>query len=393
MRIPRRTLSATAAVALLGALAACGSSGSSGSSGGGQAAGTGKLSSSVTADLNNALAKYESVPGWTAPGPAVNVAALAGKRVFVIPEIPNAFNNQLNTVMTQIAKKADIKLTIYANQGQVSQWAQGMSEAISQHPDLIILSAAPDPGELQPQLAAAKRAGIPVLVTHFYDNSSPPPPACTACAAGVSGLETAPFNTAATLMAQWATLKTGGSGVILAPVLSEVPITAGMVSSMQEVFHADCPACQVKVLTLPITDLGTPAFQTALQGAIQAMPKLNYIVDQIDGMVPATIAALRLAGRSKGVGIATYNGTPAILGNIQSNDFVTMDVGESAPWIAYSSMDQAFRLLAGKPIVKDSNPVRIWFAGNISQAGNPPSLVQGYGTAFESGFLKMWGLS
>src|SRR5258708_6222558 len=138
---------------------------------------------------------------------------------------------------------------------------------------------------------------------------------------------------------------------------------------------------------------GHPAFQTALQGAIQAMPKLNYIVDQIDGMVPATVAALRLEGRSKGVGIATYNGTPAILGNIQSKNFVTMDVGESAPWIAYSSMDQAFRLLAGKPTVQDDNPVRIWSGGNISQAGNPPSLVQGYGSAFESGFLKLWGLS
>lgn len=387
MRTQRRILSAAAVVALLGAVAACGSSGGSHAAGN-----SSKLSSSVTSALSSSVAKQESVPGWAAPGPSVNVGALAGKHVFVIPEIPNAFNNELNTVMTQIADKAHIRLTIYANQGQVSQWAQGMSEAISQHPNLIILSAAPDPGELQPQLAAAKRAGIPVLVTHFYDNSSPAAPACTACAAGVSGLETAPFNSAATLMAQWATLKTGGAGVILAPVLSEVPITAGMVSSMQSVFHADCPACQVKILTLPITDLGTPAFQTALQGAIQAMPKLNYIIDQIDGMVPATVAALRLEGR-KGVGIATYNGTPAILGDIQAKNFVTMDVGESAPWIAYSSMDQAFRLLAGKPTVKDSNPVRIWFAGNISQAGNPPSLIQGYGTAFESGFLKLWGLS
>lgn len=387
MRAQRRILSAAAAVALLGTVAACGSSGGSQSPGA-----SSKLSSSVSSTLSSSIANYQTVPSWTAPGPSVNVSALAGKSIFVIPEIPNAFNNELNTVMTQIADKAHIKLTIYANQGQVSQWAQGMSEAISQHPSLIILSAAPDPGELQPQLAAAKRAGIPVLVTHFYDNSSPAPPACTACAAGVSGLETAPFNTAATLMAQWVTLKTGGAGVILAPVLSEVPITAGMVSSMQSVFHADCPACQVKVLTLPITDLGTPAFQTALQGAIQALPKLNYIVDQIDGMVPATVAALQLEGR-KGVGIATYNGTPAILGDIQSKDFVTMDVGESAPWIAYSSMDQAFRLLAGMPTVKDSNPVRIWFAGNVSQAGNPPSLVQGYGTAFESGFLKLWGLS
>lgn len=381
---------AVMAASLMVMVAACGSSGGTNTN---SSAGKSALSASVTTSLTNAIAQYESVPSWTAPGPEVNVKALAGKSVFVIPEIPNAFNNELNSVMTQIAAKAKIKLTIYANQGQVSQWAQGMSEAIAQHPNLIILSAAPDPGELQPQLAAAKKAGIPVLVTHFYDNSSPMPPACTACAAGVSGLETAPFNLAATLMAQWATLKTDGNGVILAPVLSEVPITAGMVTSMKSVFSKDCPKCQVKILTVPITDLGTPAFQTALQGAIQAMPKLNYIVDQIDGMVPATVAALRLKGRTKGVGIATYNGTPAILGNIQPGDFVTMDVGESAPWIAYSSMDQAFRLLAHMPIVKDSNPVRVWYSGNVSQAGNPPSLTQGYGSAFEAGFLKLWGLS
>jgi ribose transport system substrate-binding protein len=384
----RRVGSVAVTASLMVMVAACGSSG-----GASQPSGKSALSASVRTSLTQAIGRYESVPAWTAPGPAVNVAALAGKRVFVIPEIPNAFTNELDSVMTQIAAKAKIKLTIYANQGQVSQWAQGMSEAISQHPNLIILSAAPDPGELQPQLAAAKRAGIPVLVTHFYDNSSPMPPACTACAAGVSGLETAPFNLAATLMAQWATLKTDGRGVILAPVLSEVPITAGMVSSMKAVFSKDCPKCQVKILTVPITDLGTPAFQTALQGAIQAMPKLNYIVDQIDGMVPATTAALHLEGRSKGVGIATYNGTPAILGNIQSGNFVTMDVGESAPWIAYSSMDQAFRLLAGKPIVKASNPVRVWYSGNVSQAGNPPTLTQGYGSAFEVGFFKLWGLS
>lgn len=388
MNTRRRIGGVAATASLMVMLAACGTSGGTSQSGGQSA-----LSASVKTSLSSALSKQQSVPSWTAPGPAVNVPALAGKRVFVIPEIPNAFNNELNSVMTQIAAKAKIKLTIYANQGQVSQWAQGMSEAISQHANLIILSAAPDPVELQPQLAAAKKAGIPVLVTHFYDNSSPMPPACNACSAGVSGLETAPFNVAATLMAQWATLKTNGRGVILAPVLSEVPITAGMVSSMKAVFNNDCPKCQVKVLTLPITDLGTPAFQTALQGAIQALPKLNYVVDQIDAMVPATIAALRLEGRSKGVGIATYNGTPAILGNIQSGNFVTMDVGESAPWIAYSSMDQAFRLLAGKPIVKDSNPVRVWYSGNISQAGSPPSLTQGYGSAFETGFLKLWGLS
>ena len=52
------------------------------------------------------------------------------------------------------------------------------------------------PALLQPQLEEAKAAGIPVLVTHFYDDSSPEPPDCDGCAAGVTALVTAPFNVA-----------------------------------------------------------------------------------------------------------------------------------------------------------------------------------------------------
>jgi ribose transport system substrate-binding protein len=386
----RRITQALIGVAFCAVIAACGGSGSP--SGSPSSTSSTKLSASQQAALKADIAKYEAVPSWTAPGPAINVPSLAGKKVFVIPEIPNAFNNALNTTMTQIANQAKLNWTVYANQGQVSQWAQGMSTAIAQHANLIILSAAPDPGELQPQIAAAKAAGIPVVVTHFYDESSPPPPTCNACAAGVSGLETAPFNLSAKIMAEWAVLQTGGQGGILVPVLSEVPITAGMVDSMESVFHQYCSGCDVKVLTLPITDLGTPAFQTALQGAVQAMPDLKYVVDQIDGMVPPTIAALRLAGRSQAVGITAYNGTPSFLDDITSHTFVTMDVGESAPWIAYASMDQAFRLLAGMPIVSDSNPVRVWYSGNISEAGSPASLTQGYGNSYQTGFMQLWGL-
>ena len=57
----------------------------------------------------------------------------------------------------------------------MSQWVQGMQTAIAQKPALIILDTSPDPRQLQPQIAAAKAAGIPVLVTHFYDVTSPQP--------------------------------------------------------------------------------------------------------------------------------------------------------------------------------------------------------------------------
>jgi len=69
-----------------------------------------------------------------------------------------------------------------------------------------------------------------------------------------------------------------------------------------------------------------------------------------------------------------------------------MDVGESAPWIGYATMDQAFRILLKKPTVKESAPVRIFDSSNASEAGAPPELTKGYGDAYEAGFTKLWGL-
>jgi ribose transport system substrate-binding protein len=117
--------------------------------------------------------------------------------------VPNPFNQSIEETMQEIADRVGMELTIYANQGQASQWVQGMNAAIAANPDIIVLNTAPDPRLLQPQLEEAKAAGIPVLVTHFYDDSSPEPPDCDGCAAGVTALVTAPFYTAGEAAANW----------------------------------------------------------------------------------------------------------------------------------------------------------------------------------------------
>src|SRR5260370_27769002 len=183
---------AAGVAALLVLTAACGSSSpttNNSSSGSKSSALLAKVASKVTAD--------KAIPTWTAPGPPVDVSKLKGKRVFIIPEAANPFNENIQNTYKQIFNAVGVKWTFYADQGLISQWIAEMDAARAQRPNLIILSAAPDPRVLQPQLRAAKAVGIPVEVTQFYDRSAPPPPACLACAAGVTALPTAPFGTAA----------------------------------------------------------------------------------------------------------------------------------------------------------------------------------------------------
>jgi ribose transport system substrate-binding protein len=352
------------------------------------------LTPAATKALEAAVAEYRKVPTFKAPGPAINVKSLTGKgkSVYIIPETDNDFNNVNVAEMKTIATQAGLKVTVYANQGTSSQWVQGMQSAISEKVSLIILANAPDPRALQPQLKAAKAAGIPVVVTHFYDDSTPAPPTCTGCAAGVTALETAPFNTAADLLADWTILQSKGDADVLIPIVGGVIPSPGMESAMKTQFAKYCPSCKTKFVDIPLADFATSALANDIQASVSGDPNINWIDDQLDSMVPATITAINTAGRSGKIKIVGYNGSTFAIKDIQDKSAFVMDVGESAPWIGYATMDQAFRILLGKPTVHESAPVRIFDSTNASSAGTPPSLTTGYGSAFEGGFDKLWGL-
>jgi ribose transport system substrate-binding protein len=336
------------------------------------------------------------MPTFHPPGPRVDVGNLKGKRIFLIQEIPNDFNSVIQTAMKSIADRAGVRITIYTNQGQVSQWVQGMEEGIAQKPNLIILNLAPDPRSLQPQLAEAKAAGIPVLVTHFYDDSSSSPPTCTGCAAGVTGLVTAPFDRAEAAMADWVIADSKGRANVLLPTVEALP-TPGMVSAIEGQFQRFCPStCHVTVIQIPIANLATNQLQSQIQSSLLANPKINYVIDQIDAMSPSTLAAVRTVGRVGKVKALGYNGSLFALQYIESpsdSKIMVADAGESDDWIAYANMDQAFRILAGMPTVAEHTPFRLFDTSNIADVGNPPSLIKGYGTSYVNGYRALWGLS
>jgi ribose transport system substrate-binding protein len=398
VRTKRASLAATLGMTALLAISACsssstpGSSASSAASGGaGSAAATGNL-----ADLAAKIAKYQALPAFVAPGPSIDVSTLAGKgkSIYIIPETNNVFNNVNVAQMKSIATAAGVNVTVYDNQGTSAQWVQGMQTAISQKVSLIILANAPDPRALQPQLAAAKAAGIPVIATHFYDDSTTPPPACEGCAAGVTALETAPFNTAAALLADWVINQAKGTNVnALVPIVGGVIPTPGMKAAIQGEFDKYCPACKITFINIPLSDFSGNKLSQDIQASVSGDSSINWIIDQLDAMEQATISAINTAGRTGKIKIVGYNGSTFAIKDVQGGSSpMVMDVGESAPWIGYSTMDQAFRILLGQATVAESAPVRIFDSSNATEAGSPPDLQKGYGDSYQGGFKSLWGM-
>jgi ribose transport system substrate-binding protein len=305
--------------------------------------------------------------------------------------VPNPFNESIQNTMRDIAEKVGMEFTLYPNQGQASQWVQGMNQAITAKPDIIVLSTAPDPRVLQPQLAAAKKAGIPVVVTHFYDDSSPNPPDCEGCAAGVTALVTAPFNVAGTAAADWIINDSKGKANTLVIGGADILPSPGTVETVKKEFQANCPDCKVTVANIPVSEWNTKT-QSEIQAALNKDPSINYVYPLYDAMVAGAVPAVQTLGRKGKVKVVSYNGSPYVLKFIQDNNIAAMDVGEDTVGIGYASMDQSFRILTGMEPVDQRTPIRIWDSTNVNEAGTPPETGVGYGNALPEGFSKLWGL-
>jgi ribose transport system substrate-binding protein len=366
---------------------------SSGSTGGTTTSGDGDQSagSDVSADVKANVEKYKALPTFTPPGEAIDPSSLKGKSMFVIPLVPNPFNQNIQDTMKSIADKVGMKFTLYPNQGKASEWVQGMNAAITAKPDVIVLSTAPDPRVLQPQLEAAKKAGIPVVVTHFYDDSSQKPPACDGCAAGVTALVTAPFNVAGKAAADWIIEDSNGKGNVLVIGAADILPSPATVRVITDELGSACSGCKSTVINIPVADWNTKV-QGEVQAALNKDPNINYVYPLYDAMVAGAVPAVQTVGKSGKVKVVSYNGSPYALKFIQDGDIVAMNVGEDTVGIAYASMDQTFRVLLGKTPVDERTPIRIWDDSNVDDAGTPPVVGKGYGTALSVGYSKLWGM-
>jgi ribose transport system substrate-binding protein len=343
-------------------------------------------SAAVPGPIANAVRSYEAVPAFKAPGPAIDASKARGKTIFIIPESSSIpFISTIDKSIVKVAKLVGVKTTVYTNQAQPSEWAAGMNQALAQKPDLIMLQGAPDPRVLQPQLAAAQKAGIPVLVTHFFEESDPLPP-------NVNALVRVQFNQAARLEADYTITDTGGKANVLIVTSNEVPIAKGMLNAMKQEFAKCGSSCKYTIVNVPIPDWATK-IQTEVQSALVRNPEINYVIPFVDGMAQFTAAGITSAGKTGKVKISTFNGTPFALKMIQDGNVLAMDVGENLDWLGWADMDQALRMLVGaKPVYSEHTPLRVFDKSNVAQTGRPPRDSTGYGNAYVAGYKKLWGL-
>ncbi len=332
--------------------------------------------------------EYSQLPEFSPPGaPFDATACVEGKKLFSIPlSNSNPFINGISEQMESAAKQVGLEFMAWENQGQPTQWVQGMEYAITNGYDAIDLMGGIPPEALAPQIAAAKEAGMRVYASHYTDVTLP----------RAESLDVAlplSFSRVGEILAAWVVTQTGGDANVLVIGSDDVPPSQPYWKAFEAKLKELAPEATAKYLNVPTTEWATK-IQSQTQSNLLQNPGINFIVPIYDSMSQFVIPALTITGKKGQIPIATFNGTPFVLDMVRNGD-VQMNIGESLGWIARSAIDAEMRDLCGMDDVPDELyvPFYIFDESNVASAGDPAEFDKGYGDAYVPGFEALWGLN
>ncbi|MBV9715978.1 MAG: substrate-binding domain-containing protein [Solirubrobacterales bacterium] len=390
----RRAIAVLAISAILAlAVAACGSSssgGSSGASGSGGGSSSGSfMSSAQISQLQAVVNQAEQVPPFTNPGPPFDAKKAAGKKVMAIPtasQLPVC--EQIAHDVVSIGQMVGMTGKVFDNSGGPSGWIPGIQQAISQHYNAIVLLCGIDPNLIKPQLQAAKSAGIAVVDSGLFDST-------------VNHGSVSPLVTSQTNIPNYLSIKQAADYMLLQNKAkpfdifeiqsNDLPAGIVMDKALRTEVNTYCPKCVIRSTDIPVPNWGQQV-QPAVSSALQADPNAKVVFPIFDGEVPPASAAVRASGKDVTL-FGDYGGTPAYINQMGAGTLpMGEDVGPTHLWRAYATMDEVLRILSGnQPLSpdKDGDPSRLFTKQNFKDVNGPNG---GFGTAFVTGYQKLWGV-
>lgn len=383
----RAVAAATLGTAMAVALAACSSSASSG----GSSSGKGKDNGANVAAARALINKYLAQPTFKAPAPAFDAKSAKGKKVLMISLTDQvAYNVYIEQAIKSALAVAGVQAKGFTDNGSVSEWTQGMNTAVSNKDNAVALIGI-DPGQIGPQITAAQNAGVKVVDGQYTDVNSPYP---------------VPFTSMPSVSSQTvldgqiegaaAIVHRNGAAHVLAVESTDSPDSTTMVDGMRKIFAADCPACTLSVVNVPIAEWATQG-QSIVQSALTSHPTTNFVIPTFDAMVPTFVAAaIKASGNASNLEISTADGSPAVLKMMEQHDLVVTDVGVGYQWVGWMYADQLLRAMTGQPAAPQTSeipPVRVFTSTNVASTGTPPTDTKGYGDGYQTGFPALWKIS
>jgi len=365
------------------ALAACGSSSPGSSSSGSSSPKAGSSSSSPFAAAVAANTKYEQRPtsiGITTP---VGKAIPKGKVIdFIQCGVPACVVE--GDILESATNLLGWKLVRINAGTSPQQIADAYQQAVTNKPNAVIGSGYARV-LFDPELKSLSAMHIPVLEAFVGDSTGN----------GLTGVVGGPVNNSiqGKEVADYVLANTTSKSATIGAV-----VPSGFPNMVQEnqAFTAEiqkqCPSCTVKLLTVPVTSIGTD-LTTRISSFLTANPTIQWLWDGYDDMVTGLPTALKGASIST-VKVTTISMNGTVAADISQNSYVMSAIGTSFPEVYWREIDLLARYFTGQPYTVDLNDATLpfWTITNSDLPSDASSVTFANVVDYKSQFEKLWGL-
>jgi ribose transport system substrate-binding protein len=262
-----------------------------------------------------------------------------------------------------------------------------MLDAVSAGSDVILLMAI-DPNFVQLGLAAAKKAGIPVL--SGTDSTHSPNPIIKPSGDNLDYiLDVSPnLPEIGRRMADWIIADSGGKANVLVIAADEFPAVRAVNQGALASFKA-CAGCVIEPLMHTTGSQVATMLGQQVVGYLQSHPGVNYVLGPFDPADVFIVNAIAQAGLGDRVKVVSQLGDEQNLDFIRKGRVQAADCAIDNAYIGYAVIDQTIRVLNGQPVIEPNGenvPFRLLDATNLPPPGSDWHASYDY----KSAYLKLW---
>lgn len=331
------------------------------------------------ASASESVSAARESPELVLPPTSLDLASIEGSSVWMINAVNTPATAEVAGGFEAAAIAAGVDATVFDGRGAAATWSAGITQAVAQGADAIVLLSIPPEVVAEP-IAAAAEQGITVV-----DAFAGGPEA--ELAPGVFAHTTFDPVASGADLADWVLADSGCSAGVLVLGAESLALHTEMMDGATERFDELCAGCPVTQLGI---DLGTMAttLQPRVEAALRQQPDIDYIVSSLDAAVTYLQPAVASVGRD--VKIVGHDGVETNLEFIRNGSGQSADVAlPPLAVLGWMSLDQAMRGMLELEPAADVLPTRIVDETNVGVSGD--NLFENYGeyaSEWESAWLR-----
>jgi ribose transport system substrate-binding protein len=320
--------------------------------------------------------------------PISGVSALAGKTVYFIPISEQASQFVVTgAALTQALAAANIKVDICNGNANPSAINGCIAQATAAKAGAIIADSIPY-GLGFNAFTAARKAGIPVLITDQIPDSTAP-------ADATLGYLQGPATPMIVAAAKWIIVDSKGKANVLINETTDNPSTQAYIKTVQALFASDCAGCTVSINL--ISSANFPLIASSTSAALLKTAGINYVFPEFEEYVQPTYGAVQASGKATSVKGVTSAAQIGGLQMLQSGTFLYADAGQASAYQGWADADAALRLMTKTTLPTYTIPIRLFTrqnVGSVALTTDAEASGEWFGpTNFTSQFKTLWGVN